>query len=103
MLHPLKAKIDCEVSPTSEAPELLDTTVICVTNTISLDLGRSAVEASVNINRLDNRNLRLNDRSEFEAELNSPNVLTLDLAVDVVWATATPTTARLCDRVESMP
>ena len=40
--------------------------------------------------------------TEFQTELDSPNVLTLDLSVDVVGATAIPNTVPLGDCVEAV-
>jgi hypothetical protein len=62
----------------------------CVTNAIPLDLRRSTVKASVNINRLDNGGRWFDGFSEFEAELNSPNMLALDIAVHMVRAGTLP-------------
>jgi hypothetical protein len=95
MLHSLKPKIDCEVPTATLAPELLDVTVIVVANPVFHDLWRLAVEASVNIYRLNNDRLWLNDLSESEAELDSPNVLALDITVHVIWTGALPTASIL--------
>jgi hypothetical protein len=101
VLHTLEAKIDREVSATRFTGELLNVTVLVVSDTpFDQSLGL-AVDTDVNVNWLDD--YWLNDNlSQLAAELYGPNVLALDIAVDVVGTRASPNGFFLDNSIDAM-
>jgi hypothetical protein len=70
--------------------EDLNVTVLVVSQTVLDYSWGLAKEAHIGCDWL-NDYILLNSCTDFETEFYGPNVLALDLTIDVVWATATPT------------
>ena len=85
MLHPLKTQVDGELPTTCLAVEDLNITAFVVPQPIPNDIGGLTEQAGVDRDGV-NYYILAYMVSEFEAELKSPNVLTLDFAVDVIGA-----------------
>jgi hypothetical protein len=103
VLHPLETDIDREVATTTQAPESLNVSALVVPQTALDYLRRLAIQACIDRNRL-KHNILAHMSAYLEAELYRPNVFAFDFAVDVVWATATPTILpTIDDRIESVP
>ena len=85
MLHPFKANVDREVTTTRVALENLNVTVLVMPQTILDYSSGLAIDTGVDCDWL-NDHILPHMSTEFQTELDSPNVLTLDFSVDVVGA-----------------
>jgi hypothetical protein len=92
VLHPFKAKINSEEFPTSLTGELLDVSVLVVAYAPFDYVWRSAVNASLEADWLDNSCLNL--LANRETDLNGPNVFALNIPVSEIGASTQPSTTQ---------